>query len=42
MHVYHLVAKDTVEESVYYALRRKYRDQKKLLDALKTRKREAD
>jgi SNF2 family DNA or RNA helicase len=42
MHVYHLVAKDTVEESVYYALRRKYRDQKKLLDALKTRKREVD
>ena len=40
MHVYHFVCKDSVEESVYYAIRRKDRDQKKLLEALKEKKRE--
>lgn len=42
LHIYHLMAKDTVEESVYYALRRKFKTQKELLDALRTRKREKD
>lgn len=42
LHLYFLMARDTVEESVYYALRRKYRTQKQLLDALKSRKRVAD
>lgn len=42
VHVYHFCAKDTVEESVYFALRRKFKTQKEFLDALKTRKRIAD
>jgi len=39
LHVYHFIARNTVDESVMYALRRKNRTQKVLLDALKTRKR---
>lgn len=39
LHVHHIVARDTVNESVLYALRRKNRTQKMLLDALKTRAR---
>lgn len=39
LHVYHFIARDTVDESVMYALRHKHRTQKVLLDALKTRKR---
>lgn len=39
LHVYHFVARDSVEESVMYALRKKRRTQKDLLDALKSRKR---
>lgn len=39
LHSYHLVARDTVEETVYATLRQKNRTQKKLLDALKQRKR---
>lgn len=42
VHVYHLMARDTVEESVYYALRRKFKTQKELLDALKKRRRVDD
>jgi SNF2 family DNA or RNA helicase len=39
IHVYHFIARDTVDESVMYALRRKRRTQQDLLDALKGRKR---
>lgn len=39
LHVYHFLAKDSVEESVMYALRRKFKDEKQLLDALKARRR---
>jgi len=42
IHVYHMMARDSVEESVYYALRRKHKTQKMLLDALKTKKRVDD
>lgn len=40
IHVYHFVTKDSVEETVYYSLRRKFKTQKKLLDALKAGSRE--
>lgn len=39
MRVYQFVMRDTVEESVAFALRRKFKTQKQLLDALKTKKR---
>ncbi len=39
LHVYHMMARNSVEESVYYALRRKYKTQKQLLDALKAKRR---
>lgn len=42
IHVYHIIARDTVEDSVMYALRRKRRVQNELLDALKSKKRAAD
>jgi hypothetical protein len=42
LHTYHMMARDSVEESVYYALRRKFRDQKQLLDALKDKRRASD
>jgi SNF2 family DNA or RNA helicase len=42
LHTYHMMARDTVEESVYYALRRKFKDQKMLLDALKDKRRASD
>lgn len=40
LHVYHFIVKDSVEEAVYYSLRRKFKTQKKLLDALKAGSRE--
>lgn len=42
LQVYHLIAKDTVEEKVYYTLRRKFKGQKALLDALKSDEIEED
>lgn len=39
MRVYQFVMRDTVEESVAFALRRKFKTQKELLDALKLKKR---
>lgn len=36
VHVYHFIVKDSVEEKVYYTLRRKFKTQKALLDALKS------
>lgn len=39
LHVYQFMARDSVEESVAYALRRKFKTQKLLLDALKTKSR---
>lgn len=42
LQVYHMIAKDSVEEKVYYTLRRKYKTQKQLLDALKNNEIEED
>lgn len=42
MNIYAMMMRDSVEESVMYALKRKYRDQKKLLDAIKERRRVAE
>jgi SNF2 family DNA or RNA helicase len=39
LHVYHMVAEDTVEESVLYTLRHKDKTQRSLLEALKSKKR---
>jgi SNF2 family DNA or RNA helicase len=39
LHCYHLVAKNSVEESVAYAMRSKFKTQKELMDALKTKRR---
>lgn len=42
LHIYHLVMRDSVEESVMVALRSKYKTQKQLLDAIKAKARVAD
>lgn len=42
VHVYHMIMKDSVEEKVYYTLRRKHKGQKALLDALKSPEIEED
>lgn len=40
--VYHMIMKDSVEEKVYFTLRRKFKTQKALLDALKSNEIEED
>lgn len=42
LQVYHMIAKDSVEEKVYFTLRRKFKGQKQLLDALKNDEIEED
>lgn len=39
VHVYHFVAKDTVEESVVYSLRTKWKTERDLSDAIKSKRR---
>lgn len=39
LHIYQIVIRDSVEDSVVYALKRKFKTQKALLDALKMKKR---